>query len=85
VAFSSEWDTVRDDSEHGLLDDENVVSGMDLKEASIALTILQFKCDTSAIEGAFLAGDITEEDRNHEIRQLRSRYGNKLKEMANGD
>ena len=83
VAFSSEWDSVRDDSEHGVLDDTSM-SGMDMTEASVALTILQFKCDTAAIEGAYLAGDITDQDRNHEIRQLRSRYGNKLKEMTNG-
>ncbi len=85
VAFSSEWDSFRDDSEHGVLDDGNVVSGMDLKEASVSLAILQFKCDTAAIEGAFLAGDITEQDRDHEIRQLRSRYGTKLKEMTNDE
>jgi hypothetical protein len=84
VAFSSEWDSVRDDSEHGVLDEQSA-SGMDLQESSIALTILQFKCDTAAIEGAFLAGDITEQDRDHEIRQLRGRYGNKLKEMTNGE
>lgn len=83
VAFSSEWNSVRDDSEHGVLD-ENSVSGMDLNEASIALAILQYKADTAAIEGAYLAGDITEQDRDHEIRHIRNRYGNKLKEMTNG-
>jgi len=80
VAFSSEWDSVRDDSEIDVV--EGSVSGMSLKEASLALAILQFKADTAAIDGAFLAGDISETDRDHEIRQLRSRYGSKLKEMA---
>jgi len=80
VAFSSEWDSVRDDSEIDVV--EGSVSGMSLKEASLALAILQFKADTAAIEGAFLAGDISESDRDHEIRQLRSRYGSKLKELA---
>lgn len=82
VAFSSEWDSVRDDSEHGVID-ENTSSGMDMNEATIALTILQFKADTAAIEGAYLAGDITIQDRDHEIRGLRSRYGAKLKELTN--
>ncbi len=82
VAFSSEWDSFRDDSEHGVID-ENSSSGMDLKEATIALSILQFKADTAAIEGAYLAGDITLQDRDHEIRSLRTRYGTKLKELTN--
>lgn len=82
VAFSSEWDSVRDDSEHGVID-ENTSSGMDMNEATIALTILQFKADTAAIEGAYLAGDITIQDRDHEIRGLRTRYGAKLKELTN--
>ena len=81
VAFSSEWDSVRDDSEHGVIDETS--SGMDMNEATIALTILQFKADTAAIEGAYLAGDITIQDRDHEIRGLRSRYGAKLKELTN--
>lgn len=80
VAFSSEWNSVRDDSEIDVV--ENSVSGMTLKEASLALAILQFKADTAAIDGAFLAGDIAEADRDHEIRLLRSRYGTKLKELA---
>lgn len=82
VAFSSQWDTVRDDSEHDVIDGTD--SGMTLEEATIALTILQFKADTSCIESAYLGGDITEDDKNAEVRNLRSRYGSKLKELANG-
>ena len=80
VAFSAEWDSFKDDSEHG--GDSDSASGMDLQESSVALAILQYKADTAAIEGAYLAGDITEQDRDHEIRGLRSRYGKKLKELS---
>ena len=82
VAFSSEWDSVRDDSEHDIVEGTN--SGMSMKDATIALTILQFKADTSAIEAAFLGGDITESDKNYEVQNLRNRYAAKLKELANG-
>lgn len=79
VAFSSHWDSVRDDSEEV---EDSTDSAMTLEEATIALAILQFKADTACIEAAYLGGDITASDRDIEVRNLRSRYSKHLKELA---
>ena len=81
VAFSSHWDSVRDDSEEV---EDSTDSAMTLEEANIALAILQFKADTACIEAAYLGGDITANDRDIEVRNLRSRYGKHLRELVNG-
>lgn len=79
VAFSSHWDSVRDDSEEV---EDSTDSAMTLEEANIALAILQFKADTACIEAAYLGGDISASDRDIEIRNLRVRYSKHLKELA---
>ena len=79
VAFSSHWDSVRDDSEEV---EDSTDSAMSLEEATIALANLQFKADTACIEAAYLGGDITASDRDIEVRNLRARYSKHLKELA---
>ena len=85
AGFSAGWDTVQDDGEHGLTtatqDQEEVQSGMSLKEAQVAFYLVARQSDTCAIEAAMANGNMRADTATDRIKQININYG-KLIQMA---
>lgn len=88
VGFSAQWDTVQDDGARDLCgpvddpDGTTLSSGVSVREARLAATLLGMQADVAAHENARSGGNLSNEVATESIRLIRNNYQAQLEQQV---